>query len=157
MDISYINGNNKFNYRVGAIIIYDNKLLVMHDERSPYYYLPGGRVKMNETADQAITREIQEELNIDCKIIRPLWLSQSFFNEDVDKIDYHELCIYYMIELLDKELYKKNIFILNERNHTLKFEWLEFDRLQNEYFYPLFLKKEIYNLPEHFTIRTDYE
>ena len=157
MDISYINGNNKFNYRVGAIIIYDNKLLVMHDERSPYYYLPGGRVKMNETADQAITREIQEELNIDCKIIRPLWLSQSFFNEDVDKIDYHELCIYFMIELLDKELYKKNIFILNERNHTLKFEWLEFDRLQNEYFYPLFLKKEIYNLPEHFTIRTDYE
>ena len=157
MDISYIDGNNKFNYRVGAIIIYDNKLLVMHDERSPYYYLPGGRVKMNETADQAITREIQEELNIDCKIIRPLWLSQSFFNEDVDKIDYHELYIYYMIELLDKELYKKNIFILNERNHTLKFEWLEFDRLQNEYFYPLFLKKEIYNLPEHFTIRTDYE
>ena len=157
MDISYINGNNKFNYRVGAIIIYDNKLLVMHDERSPYYYLPGGRVKMNETADQAITREIQEELNIGCKIIRPLWLSQSFFNEDVDKIDYHELCIYYLIELLDKELYKKNIFILNEKNHTLKFEWLEFDRLQNEYFYPLFLKKEIYNLPEHFTIRTDYE
>ena len=93
MDISYINGNNKFNYRVGAIIIYDNKLLVMRDERSPYYYLPGGRVKMNETADQAITREIQEELNIGCKIIRPLWLSQSFFNEDVDKIDYHELYI----------------------------------------------------------------
>ena len=157
MDISYINGNNKFNYRVGAIIIYDNKLLVMHDERSPYYYLPGGRVKMNETADQAITREIQEELNIGCKIIRPLWLSQSFFNEDVDKIDYHELCIHYLIELSNKELYKKNIFILNEGNHTLKFEWLEFDRLQNEYFYPLFLKKEIYNLPEHFTIRTDYE
>ena len=157
MDISYINGNNKFNYRVGAIIIYDNKLLVMRDERSPYYYLPGGRVKMNETADQAITREIQEELNIGCKIIRPLWLSQSFFNEDVDKIDYHELCIYYLIELSNKELYKKNIFILNEGNHTLKFEWLEFDRLQNEYFYPLFLKKEIYNLPEHFTIRTDYE
>jgi len=157
MDISYINGSNKFNYRVGAIIIYDNKLLVMHDERSPYYYLPGGRVKMRETADQAITREIQEELNIDCKIIRPLWLSQSFFNEDVDKIDYHELCIYYLIELLDKELYKKDIFVLNERNHTLEFEWLDFDRLQNEYFYPLFLKKEIYNLPERFTIRTDYE
>ena len=78
MDISYINGNNKFNYRVGAIIINDNKLLVIHDERSTYYYLPGARVKKKETAEKAIIREIQEELNIDCMINRPLWLSQSF-------------------------------------------------------------------------------
>lgn len=129
----------------------------MHDERSPYYYLPGGRVKLHEIAEEAIIREIQEELNIDCKIIRPLWLSQSFFNEDVDKLDYHELCIYFLVELLDKELYKKDKFILNEKNHTLEFEWLEFDRLKDEYLYPLFIKTEIYNLPEHFTIRTDYE
>lgn len=157
MDITYTSNNNKFKYRVAAIIINDNKLLVTHDERSPYYYLPGGKVKMNESAEKAIIREIQEELNIDCNIIKPLWLSQSFFNEDVDNIDYHELCIYYLIELSDKELYMKDKFILNERNHTFEFIWLDFDRLQNEFFYPLFLKKEIYNLPEHFTIRTDYE
>lgn len=157
MNISYTIDNSKFNFRVGAIIINDNKLLAMHDERSPYYYLPGGRVKLHEIAEEAIIREIQEELNVDCKIIRPLWLSQSFFNEDVDKLDYHELCIYFLVELLDKELYKKDKFILNEKNHTLEFEWLEFDRLKDEYLYPLFIKTEIYNLPEHFTIRTDYE
>ena len=157
MDITYTSNNNKFKYRVGAIIINDNKLLVTHDERSPYYYLPGGRVKMNESAEQAIIREIQEELNIECNIIRPLWLSQSFFNEDVDEIEYHELCIYYLIELSDKDLYKKDKFTLNERNHTFEFKWLEFDKLKDEYLYPLFIKKEIYNLPEHFTIRTDYE
>ena len=76
---------------------------------------------MRETADQAITREIQEELKIDCKIIRPLWLSQSFFNEDVDKIDYHELCIYYLIELLDKELY--NIDFFNESFAFFEIIW----------------------------------
>ena len=32
----------------------------MHDERSPYFYLPGGRVKMGETANQAVVREIRE-------------------------------------------------------------------------------------------------
>ena len=41
------------------------------------------------------------------------------------------------------------------RTHT--FEWLEFDRLKDEYFYPLFLKKDIFNLPEVFTIRTEIE
>ena len=37
------------------------------------------------------------------------------------------------------------------------FEWLDFDQLKEEYFYPLFLKKEIFNLPNEFTIRTEIE
>lgn len=37
------------------------------------------------------------------------------------------------------------------------FEWLSFDRLESEYFYPLFLKKEIFHLPDTFTIRTERE
>ena len=46
MDISFISGQDKFNYRVCAIILSGNRILAMHDERSPYYYLPGGRVRM---------------------------------------------------------------------------------------------------------------
>ncbi len=37
------------------------------------------------------------------------------------------------------------------------FEWLPFERLKDEYFYPIFLKSEIDNLPESFTIRTEFE
>ena len=36
--------NDKFNYRVCAMIISDGEILAMHDGRSPYFYLPGGRV-----------------------------------------------------------------------------------------------------------------
>ena len=50
MDISFKLENKKFNYRVCAMMISDNKILAMHDERSPFYYLPGGRVKIGETA-----------------------------------------------------------------------------------------------------------
>ena len=60
MDISYNCENQKFNYRVCAVIINDDKILAMQDERSPYYYLPGGRVSLNETAEKAILREIKE-------------------------------------------------------------------------------------------------
>ena len=48
-------------------------------------------------------------------------------------------------------------FISKEGHRTYRFEWLEFDRLKREYFYPLFLKKDIFYLPNEFTIRTEIE
>ena len=56
MDISFKAGNEKFNYRVCAVILHAGKILAMHDERSPYFYLPGGRVKLGETAEEAVLR-----------------------------------------------------------------------------------------------------
>ena len=157
-DISYVVDNNKFNYRVCGIMIRDGKILAMHDERSPYYFLPGGRVKMGETAESAIVREIKEELGIAPRIIRPLWLNQGFFNEDVDKQNFHELCIYFLLDVSDTGLFEKGAkFTLHERHHTHIFEWLPFDRLKDEYFYPVFLKTEINNLPECFTLRAEFE
>ncbi len=158
MNISFKYENQKFNYRVCAVMISENKILAMHDERSPYFYLPGGRVMMGETAEHAVIREIQEELGVIPKIFRPLWLNQAFFTEDVDNLRYHELCIYFLMDISDTNLLENGtVFTLMEGNHTHTFEWLEFGRLKDEYFYPIFLKKEIFNLPKEFTIRTELE
>ena len=157
-DVSYVVGSSKFNYRVCGIMIREGKILAMHDERSPYYYLPGGRVKMGETAECAIVREIEEELGITPRIIRPLWLNQSFFTEDVDELNYHELCIYFLLDISGTDLPERGEkFTLRERQHTHVFEWLSFERLRTEYFYPIFLKTEINGLPENFTLRTEFE
>ena len=92
------------------------------------------------------------------KIYRPLWLNQAFFTEDVDSLRYHELCIYFLMDISDTDLLKRgNTFTLTEGRYTHTFEWLEFERLKDEYFYPIFLKKEIYNLPNELTIRTEFE
>lgn len=54
MDVSFKTNDGKFNYRVCAVMINNGRILAMHDERSPYYYLPGGRVEMGETAEHAV-------------------------------------------------------------------------------------------------------
>ena len=158
MDVTFRTHEGRFNYRVCAIITNKNKILAMHDERSPYYYLPGGRVALHESAETAVLREIKEELEIDAEIVRPLWFNESFFVEDVNGEKYHELCVYFLVDISKTDLLLKGEkFTLYERHHTHDFEWLEFDRLKSEYFYPLFLKKRIFDLPEHLELLTTIE
>ncbi len=158
MDISFKTEDGRFNYRVCALIIHGNKVLAMHDERSPYFYLPGGRVALHETAENAVLREVKEELGIDAEIARPLWVNQSFFTEDVEKEQFHEICIYFLIDITATDLLSMGEkFTLYEKHHTHTFEWLAFDRLKEEYFYPIFLKEKIYALPDTLTLLTTHE
>ena len=158
MDISFQHGDGKFNYRVCAMMIANGKILAMHDERSPYFYLPGGRVRIGETAENAVIREVQEELGVAPGIVRPLWLNQAFFTEDVDHLRYHELCLYFLMDIVHTDLLARGErFTVREGQRIHTFEWLAFDRLKDEYFYPLFLKEDIFKLPAEFSIRTEIE
>lgn len=130
----------------------------MKDENSPYYYLPGGRVKIGETAETAILRECWEELEAVLEIIRPIWVNQAFFTEDVEKIQFHELCIYFLMDISETDILSKgDEFSLFENDEKHFFKWFSFEKLKDEYFYPEFLKKEIFNIPEQLEIRTETE
>ena len=158
MDLTFQTDSGIFNYRVCAVILNDNRILAMQDDRSPYYYLPGGRVSLGETAEDAVLREVQEELGIAAKIQRPLWLNQAFFTEDVSGQRFHELCIYYLIDISGTDLLSRgSTFVFREGTRTHRYEWLSFDQLEQEYFYPIFLKKEIFHLPDVFTLRAEWE
>ncbi len=158
MDLTFKTRKDVFNYRVCAIMINDNKLLAMNSGVTKYLYLPGGRASMHESAEEALVREIKEEMNIDVKIIRPLWLSQNFFIEDASHKKYHELCLYFLVDIKDTCLLEKgDKFVMRERHHIHHFEWIPFDELNKRYLYPLFIKNEIYNLSDTLQLRTDDE
>lgn len=158
MDITFKTNDGIFNYRVCAVIIDHDRLLAMMDERSPYYYLSGGRVQMNEPADVALKREVQEELGIGAKIVRPLWLNQGFFVEDVSKQKYHEICLYYLVDVSDSDLLQKgDTFMIQEGSRKHSFCWLTFDEVESAYLYPKFIKRKIRDLPMELTLQAEFE
>ena len=158
MDIGFKGKDRTFSYRACAVIINNDRILAMRDEKNPYFYLPGGRVKFYETAEHAILRELKEELCIEASIIRPLWLNQSFFTHDVNHETRHELCLYFLVDVTETDLLNRGyIFRHIEGTHHFIFEWIDFSRVQSEYLYPKFIKNELYNLPVTFRLINETE
>ena len=157
MDLTFRTETGVFNYRVCAVIIHNNRLLAMKNKNTPYYFLPGGRVALHEAADNALLRELKEELGIDAKIVRPLWFAQTFFIEDEIKEKFHEICLYYLVDISNTALINHQRFEgLVTCNHEV-FEWLNIDTLNEQYLYPLFIKQRINDLPDKIEMLTEYE
>ena len=64
MDLTLKTKEGYFNYRVAAVIVNDGKILAQRNTKTNEYYLPGGRVTFGETSEEALLREIKEELKI---------------------------------------------------------------------------------------------
>lgn len=156
MDTTFKTDQGVFNYRVCGIIINDNKILVTKDNFSPYYYLPGGRLNLHESANDAVVRELEEELDIKVSINRPLWLCEKFYIEEQNNKQYHEICLYFLIDFSNTNLLLRgDKFTKQEDSKTLLFEWVNFDELKNMYIYPNFIKDKIYNIPNELVFITE--
>ncbi|MGJ1420958.1 NUDIX hydrolase [Sphingobacterium spiritivorum] len=48
----------------GLVIVKENSILLAFSKNKKAWYLPGGKIDQGETAQQALIREIEEELNV---------------------------------------------------------------------------------------------
>lgn len=134
-----------FNHRVAAVIINDNKILAQRNPKDNTYYLVGGRVSFGESTEEALVREVKEELNIDIKTYRALWVNECFFNNDGKR--FHEIGMYYLVDISDTTFnHYEKAFEMKEQNRTNYYEWLDIDKLDDSILYPAFIKDEIKNI-----------
>ena len=71
-DWNFKNGKNVCSFRAVGIFIKDGRVLVQKDNNE--YALPGGHVKICETAEETLVREFLEETGLYIKIERLIWV-----------------------------------------------------------------------------------
>lgn len=55
-------------HTAGLLIIQDRKLLLAYSKNKKCFYLPGGKIDEHESAEEALCREIAEELNVKLEV-----------------------------------------------------------------------------------------
>ena len=61
---------------VAGHIIYKDRLLMIHHKKLDMWIPPGGHIEKDETPDDALIREIKEELNLDITLLNTIKISE---------------------------------------------------------------------------------
>lgn len=123
-DLSIIIDGVKFNFRVGLLVKMKKQVLVECNQDYDFVVLPGGRVKTLESSEDALIREINEEMKIDLTNynLEFIGADENFF--ELDNIKYHELYFIYKIEIDENNEDFKNGMI-NYDSKVNYYKWVD--------------------------------
>jgi ADP-ribose pyrophosphatase YjhB (NUDIX family) len=141
-------GKGRFNYRVVGIALHGDQVLLHRAENDDFWSLPGGRVHLLEPSEEALKREIREELGVEIQVERLVWVVENFF--EYNDIAYHEFALYFLMMFpSDSCLYEQDEpFAGNEEGVRLIFKWHQRDELEGLPLYPSFLRRALNAIPE---------
>lgn len=117
MDIRTFFNETKFDIRSCGILKKEDKVLISNEEDGSQT-LPGGAIKIGETTEQAVVRELLEETNLHVKVERLVAVVENFFI--LDNIPYQQLIFVYELSLVTTSI--KEICCKEE---TVSSEWLK--------------------------------
>jgi ADP-ribose pyrophosphatase YjhB (NUDIX family) len=155
--IAVSQGHTRFHYRVSGVAVKGSQVLLHKTETDDFWSLPGGRVELLEPAAEALHREMGEELCIESRVGRLLWVIENLFDFGGEK--HHELGLCFLMDFAsDSLLYASSGPFFGREDDwgdgrqalQLTFQWFPRDRevLENLPLYPAFLQQALINLPE---------
>jgi len=148
----YINdAEGWFRLRAAAIIINNGKVLMVHNDREPYYYSVGGAVAQNESSEETVLREVFEETGFRYEIDRLAFILENFFIMPVasEPKKCHEIAFYYLMKPRESmEIHCESHGINGGKEEMV---WLPLDQLADKHLYPTFFKEYLTAIPDGIT------
>mgnify|MGYP000146372444 FL=1 len=117
--------------RATALIVKDNRLFVIEDEDGCYTI--GGAIQVNETTEDAVVREVKEELGVTSTAGPLAFVVENHFEQA--GIHYHNIEFHYLVDLLEDAP-----LVMQEDTKQLPCRWIALDDLHTVDLKPAFLK-----------------
>ncbi len=155
MDILFKNNDYVYSYRVGGILVHNNKILLQKPKNDDYSII-GGHVALFETTEDTLKREFKEELHANIEIDSLLAIGEIFFHWGERPC--HQTALYYKVHLTDKNSIPLSGTFhgydnLDAKRLDLDFCWMPLNEIKNIPLYPQELVPIILNnsnKTEHF-------
>jgi 8-oxo-dGTP pyrophosphatase MutT (NUDIX family) len=139
----------RFNYRIAGLGFREGHVLVHRAVHEPFWTFPGGRAEIGETSEETLKREMVEELDVQVRVERLLWVVENFFH--YEKRDWHELGFYYLMQIPPEFPFAPEEIIhrVEDGGNYLEFKWVpaKHAALAALDIPPYFIAEEIENLP----------
>ena len=129
-------GNTVFGIRATALILQNRKLLATKDKDK--YYTIGGAIQVNERTEDAVVREVREELGVKVQVGQLAFVVENRFEED--GVHYHNIEFHYLVNLLEEAP-----LTMQEDEKMQPCEWIDLDKLKGLNLVPSFLKTALPN------------
>ena len=114
-------GNTVFGVRATALILQNGKLLVTKDRGK--YYTIGGAIQVNERTEDAVVREVREELGVKAQALQLAFVVENRFEQA--GIHYHNIEFHYLVDLLEDAP-----LTMQEDKKMQPCEWIDLDKLK---------------------------
>lgn len=141
--LSFDTDAGHFHVRAVAVCIHNESVLIHQTPGHAMWFFPGGRVHLGESSQDALVREMAEELNSRLEIHRLLATLEVTDHNFNGKI-FHEISMYYEATLLDIE-WQSSIFRGPEQHIPTDFWWCPFQRLNDTPLIPTSIKHMIHS------------
>lgn len=129
--------NQIFGVRATGLLVKDAKLFLVKAPEGNYYAL-GGAVQLGETTEEAVLREMQEEIGIEVELGPLAFIVENQFT--LQEKSYHQIEFLYIVTPLSNPAPN-----LEEGNSIRQCEWVTFADLEKLDLNPAFLKTELAN------------
>ncbi|HEM3442759.1 TPA: NUDIX hydrolase [Streptococcus suis] len=135
MDFRTRHDNQIFGVRATGLVVQDEKLYLVKSPEGKYYTL-GGAIQLGETTEEAVLREMQEEIGIEVELGPLAFIVENQFT--LQEKSYHQIEFLYIVTPLSDP-----VTYLEEGDSIRQCEWIAFTDLKNLDLNPAFLKTEL--------------
>lgn len=132
--------HQSFGVRATALIIRDGKIYLAKTPKGRFYCI-GGALHFGETSEEAVKREVREEVDMEVQVEKLAFVAENQFT--IGNRDFHQFEFHYLVTPITEPNPQ-----MNENGRMRECEWVPLSDLEKIHLEPSFLQTALQDLKQ---------